>query len=75
MQTIATRLPDKTRTLLEDMAQAHNKTVSEFLRDLVEDYLDEQIDLKLMEEYSDWQKDNPDAKTYTLDEVKEAWGV
>ncbi|MDR2109329.1 MAG: ribbon-helix-helix domain-containing protein [Coriobacteriales bacterium] len=75
MGTVATRLPDETRAYLTEMAQAHNQSVSEFLRQIVEEYLDDQLDLALVDEYRDWQRDNPQAATYSLDEAREVWGL
>ena len=71
--TISVRLSDKDTELIKTYAKMNNISLSDLIRNAVLEKIEDEYDLecykKAMEEY----KKNP--KTYTMDEVKEEFGL
>jgi hypothetical protein len=57
------------------MAKASHKIVFDYLRDIIEEYLDDQLDIKLIKEHEDYQIAHSDAKPTPLQKRKKygAW--
>jgi predicted DNA-binding protein len=75
MATLATRISETTKHDFVEYAKCHNKTPSDFLRAIIEEYLDNELDRKLVAEYKTWKSENPDAKFYTFEEVVKEFGL
>ncbi len=73
MDTINVRVNEVDKKLLESYAKSNNKTISEVIRDSIDDIIENEIHLKLYEEgMKEFEKDNT---TYTHDEVLRELGL
>lgn len=73
MDVINVRINEADKKLLETYAKSINKTISEVVRNSIEDIIEDEIHLKLYEEgMKEFQKDNT---TYTHEEVLKELGL
>lgn len=73
MDIINVRVKETDKRLLESYAKSNNKTISDVIRDSIDDIIENEIHLKLYEEgMKEFEKDN---KTYTHDEVLKELGL
>ena len=73
MDTINVRVNEVDKLLLESYAKTHNKTISDVIRESIEEIIENEIHVKLYQEGMDeFEKDNT---TYTHDEVLKELGL
>ena len=73
MDVINVRVNEVDKKLLESYAKSNNKTISDVIRDSIDDIIENEIHLKLYEEgMKEFEKDNT---TYTHDEVLKELGL
>lgn len=73
MDTINVRVNKVDKKLLESYAKTNNKTISDVIRESIDDIIENEIHLKLYQEgMKEFQKDNT---TYTHDEVLKELGI
>lgn len=73
MDTINVRVNEVDKKLLESYAKTNNKTISDVIRESIEDIIENEIHLKLYQEgMKEFEKDNT---TYTHDEVLRELGI
>ena len=71
MGTTATlRLDETEKAIIQDYASSKGMTMSEFMKKVVLDYIEDEYDLKVYKEYLK-EKENGPFKTYSH---KEVWG-
>lgn len=71
MAVFTMRIPDGQLEAMKRFAEFHGKPLAEMLRDLMIEKMEDEYDLKVIEEYE--QRAN--AETYTLEEVAQELGV
>ena len=68
MTTISLRIPDEDLQVLKAYAKFHNKTLSEIIRSTMIEKIEDEYDLKVIEEYG--KKKKPGSlKTYCHEEL------
>ena len=73
MGIINVRVNEADKRLLESYAKQNNKTISDVIRESIDDILENEIHLKLYQEgMKEFEKDNT---TYTHDEVLRDLGI
>lgn len=73
MDTINVRVNEVDKMLLESYAKTNNKTISDVIRESIDDIIENEIHLKLYQEgMKEFEKDNT---TYTHDEVLRELGI
>lgn len=73
MDIINVRVNEVDKKLLESYAKSHNKTISDVIRESIDEIIENEIHLKLYQEgMRELEKDNT---TYTLDEVLKELGI
>ena len=73
MAIINVRVNEADKRLLESYAKSNNKTVSDVIRESIDDIIENEIHLKLYQEgMKEFEKDNT---TYTHDEVLKELGI
>ncbi|OLS02391.1 type II toxin-antitoxin system RelB family antitoxin [Tissierella creatinophila] len=73
MHTINVRVNEEDKRLLESYAKTNNKTISDVIRESIEDIIENEIHLKL---YREGMKElKKDSTTYTHDEVLSELGL
>ena len=71
MRTTATlRLDETEKAIIQNYASSKGMTMSEFMKKIVLDYIEDEYDLKIYKEYLK-EKENRTLKTYSH---KEVWG-
>ena len=71
--TISLELPEEDVTLFRKHADLHNMSLSDFIRNIVFERIEEEYDLKVYEEaLKEFKKDRV---TYSLDEMKERFKI
>lgn len=69
---ITMRVNEKERELIKQFAELNGLNVSEYIRKVVMEKIEDEFDIKAYEEaMAEFQKDK---KTYTLEEVKKIYG-
>ena len=71
MSTISVRVPDKELSIFEEYAKANNKSLSELIREIMIEQIEDEYDKKIFDEYGhheniteryekliDWLKEN-----------------
>ena len=73
MGTTATlRLDETEKAIIQNYASSKGMTMSEFMKKVVLDYIEDEYDLKIYKEYlKEKEKENGTLKTYSH---KEVWG-
>lgn len=74
MSTIAIRVTDKEKQLMEQFARFEGKTLSGYLKDLFYEQLEDFEDMKAIKEYEKDLK-NGNIETYPFDEVVKELGL
>ena len=64
------RLDETEKAIIQDYASSKGMTMSEFMKKVVLDYIEDEYDLKIYKEYLK-EKENRTLKTYSH---KEVWG-
>ncbi len=73
MSIINVRVNEADKRLLESYAKSNNKTISDVIRESIDDIIENEIHLKLYQEgMKEFEKDNT---TYTHDEVLKELGI
>ena len=73
METINVRVNEVDKRLLESYAKTNNKTISDVIRERIDDIIENEIHLKLYQEgMKEFEKDST---TYTHDEVLRELGL
>jgi len=73
MNTINVRIAEADKKLLESYAKSKNKTISDVIRDSIDEIIENEIHLKLYQQgMKEFEKNN---KTYAHDEVLEELGL
>jgi uncharacterized protein (DUF1778 family) len=73
MDTINVRVDESDKRLLESYAKSNNKTISDVIRESIDDIIENEIHLKLYQEgMKEFEKDNT---TYNHDEVLKELGI
>lgn len=73
MDVINVRVNEVDKKLLENYAKSNNKTISDVIRDSIDEIIENEIHLKLYEEgMKEFEKDST---TYTHDEVLRELGL
>ena len=73
MDVINVRVNEVDKRLLESYAKSNNKTISDVIRESIDDIIENEIHLKL---YEDGMKElEKDSKTYTHEEVLKELGI
>jgi RHH-type rel operon transcriptional repressor/antitoxin RelB len=70
----AVRLPDETYDRLQDLARNTGRTVTYYIREAIEQHLDDLEDIYLAEQTLERLRRGED-KTYTLDQVERDLGL
>lgn len=70
--SITIRVNDKERELIKHFADLNDLKVSEYIRKVVMEKIEDEFDIKAYEEAM--KEFNSDPTTYTLEEVKNAYG-
>ncbi len=70
--SITIRVNDKERELIKQFADLNDLNVSEYIRKVVMEKIEDEFDIKAYEE--SMKEFNSDPTTYTLEEVKKAYG-
>ncbi|WP_071057779.1 type II toxin-antitoxin system RelB family antitoxin [Pelistega sp. MC2] len=73
MTTISLRATDTERKLIRDIAKLHGKTISQYIKDVVLDRIEDEYDLKAYDDALTEFKRNPVA--YSLEEIKKRHGL
>lgn len=73
MDVINVRVSETDKRLLESYAKSNNKTISDVIRDSIDEIIEDEIHLKLYEE--GMKKFEIDNKTYTHEEVLKELGI
>lgn len=73
MDVINVRVNEVDKKLLESYAKSNNKTISDVIRESIEDIIENEIHLKLYEE--GMKEFERDSKTYTHEEVLKELGI
>ena len=73
MTTISLSATDEERKLIGDVAQLHGKTISQYIKDVVLERIEDEYDLKVYDEALKEYQDNP--ISYSLEEIKERHGL
>lgn len=73
MDVINVRVNEVDKRLLESYAKTNNKTISDVIRDSIDDIIENEIHLKLYEE--GMKAFEKDSKTYTHEEVLKELGI
>ena len=71
MAVISVRIPDNEYKYAEQFAKFDGLSMSEYVRRLIEERIEDYEDLKAIEEYERDLKNNPNQKLYTHEEVWE----
>ena len=74
MSMITLRVSEEEKELLQRYADFTGVSLSEFIKSRVLESIEDEYDLKMIEEY-DKNKKNYDTEFYTLDEVKKLLGI
>ena len=74
MSMITLRVSEEEKELLQRYADFTGVSLSEFIKSRVLESIEDEYDLKMIEEY-DKNKKNYDTEFYTLDEVKRLLGI
>lgn len=70
MATITIRIDEEIKESIEKVAKFGGLTISEFIREAVDEKLEEEYAIKVVKEHEEDVK-RPDYRTYSIDEVKE----
>lgn len=70
---LSVRCNSEDEKLIKHYAASKNKSVSEFLRELALERIEEEYDLKIVQEYL--EKKEKGLKTYSADEVEKELGL
>jgi len=70
-ESISIRATRDEREQIKAYAKMKNKSISALMKDLFFEKIEDEFDLKLIEEY----EDNPNPKLYTLEEAKKELGI
>ena len=73
MTTISLRATDTERKLIKDIAKLHGKTISQYIKDVVLDRIEDEYDLKAYDDALAEFKRNQVA--YSLEEIKKRHGL
>lgn len=74
MTTISLRIPDEDLQVLKAYAKFHNKTLSEIIRSTMIEKIEDEYDLKVIEEYEK-EKKTGTLKTYSHEELWSEFGL
>ena len=74
MSTISVRVPDKELSIFEEYAKAKNKSLSELIREIMIEHIQDEYDKKIFDEYED-DKRQGKLKIYSHEEVWKELGV
>ncbi|WP_067141239.1 type II toxin-antitoxin system RelB family antitoxin [Oceanivirga salmonicida] len=75
MAVLSLRLDDKELKLIKEYSKIHNMNVSSFVRDLILDKLDDELDMEDEKRiYNLWQE-SKNEKTYSASSVFEELGI
>lgn len=74
MAYISVRLPDEAKTEFEQYAKFYGKKISDIVREMIIEKLEDEEDLQAIMEYEK-EKANGDLETYTHEEVGMMLGV
>lgn len=74
MTTISLRIPDEDLQVLKAYAKFHNKTLSEIIRSTMIEKIEDEYDLKVIEEYEKEKKAGT-LKTYSHEELWSEFGL
>lgn len=74
MATISLRIPDEDLQVLKAYAKFHNKTLSEIIRNTMIEKIEDEYDLKVIEEYEKEKKAGT-LKTYSHEELWSEFGL
>ena len=73
MPTITLRTSDQERQLITQFAEFHGKSLSQYIKDIVLEKIEDEYDLKKAEEA--YEEYLTDSTTYTLEEFKQRHGL
>ena len=73
MSTITIRTNPAEKSLLQNLADFHGVTLSEFIRNKMLEFAEDEFDLKVAEDAEIYNIQNPE--TYTLEEVSKNLGI
>lgn len=74
MATISLRIPDEDLQVLKAYAKFHNKTSSEIIRSTMIEKIEDEYDLKVIEEYEKEKKAGT-LKTYPIEKLWSEFGL
>lgn len=74
MATISLRIPDEDLQVLKAYAKSHNKTLSEIIISTMIEKIEDEYDLKVIEEYEK-EKEAGTLKTYSHEELWSEFGL
>ena len=74
MATISLRIPDEDLQVLKAYAKFHNKTLSEIIRSTMIEKIEDEYDLKVIEEYEKEKKAGA-LKTYPIEKLWSEFGL